>query len=258
MSNQNIIFEKKTNVATITLNRENHCHAINENMLEEFNHYLDIIENDNDIRLLIITATGNKFFCSGGDIKSWSKYSPLDMGRKWIKKGNVIFDRLRNLPIFTIALLNGHAIGGGLELALSCDIRIAYLNVKLSTPEVTLNMIPGWMGIERLVSLVGTARCKEMLLLGQVITAEEAHKIGLVNLIINPENKETTISEYSKKVQKTGPSAMSHIKQLISHIDNKNTELNHQLLAALMSATQDCQEATAAFIEKRKPTFSNN
>ncbi len=109
----------------LTLNREDKCHAINEEMIESLDHYLNEIENDTTLRLVELTATGDKFFCAGGDIKSWSAYSPLDMGRKWIKRGNDVFNRLRNLPQLTVANLNGHTIGGGIELALCCDIRIA-------------------------------------------------------------------------------------------------------------------------------------
>lgn len=258
MTNNTILFEKKGMLAQLTLNREAQCNAINEDMLDDLNHYLSIIELDSEIRLLVITGAGAKFFCAGGDIKSWSQYSPLDMGRKWIKNGNVIFNRLRELPIFTIALLNGHAIGGGLELALCCDIRIAHPNAKFSVPEVTLSMIPGWMGVERLTSLIGSAKSKEMLLLGEVVHAEKALSIGLVNHVISPENTETTLTEYSQKVLKTGPTALAHIKQLIVRMDDKHLDFDHQLLAALMAGTQDCQEATTAFVEKRKPVFSNN
>lgn len=114
MSDQPVLFSRAAASCRLTLNREDKCHAINEEMIESLDHYLNEIENDTTLRLVELTATGDKFFCAGGDIKSWSAYSPLDMGRKWIKRGNDVFNRLRNLPQLTVANLNGHTIGGAL------------------------------------------------------------------------------------------------------------------------------------------------
>ncbi|EPD1490289.1 enoyl-CoA hydratase/isomerase family protein [Escherichia coli] len=208
MSDQPVLFSRAAASCRLTLNREDKCHAINEEMIESLDHYLNEIENDTTLRLVELTATGDKFFCAGGDIKSWSAYSPLDMGRKWIKRGNDVFNRLRNLPQLTVANLNGHTIGGGIELALCCDIRIARPGAKFSNPEVMLGMVPGWMGIERVLNQVG-------------------------------------------------PVALAHIKQLILALENKHADYPHQLLAGLMSATQDCQQATRAFAEKSSVSFHN-
>ncbi|MBB2423555.1 enoyl-CoA hydratase/isomerase family protein [Escherichia sp. 11.1597] len=174
MNDQPVLFSRAAASCRLTLNREDKCHAINEEMIESLDHYLNEIENDTTLRLVELTATGDKFFCAGGDIKSWSTYSPLDMGRKWIKRGNDVFNRLRNLPQLTVANLNGHTIGGGIELALCCDIRIARPNAKLSNPEVMLGMVPGWMGIERVLNQVGPVVGRQMLMLGKRLTAQEA------------------------------------------------------------------------------------
>ena len=257
MTTKTIHFRKEGEYACLTLNREDKCHAINEEMIEELDVILCAIEADSEIRIVEITATGDKFFCAGGDIKSWSAYSPLDMGRKWIKRGNEVFSRLRNLPKLTIANLNGHAIGGGIELALCCDIRIARPHAKFSTPEVTLGMIPGWMGIERILSLIPQAIAREMLLTGKRLTAEEAEKYGLINYVIEKSSVPEWMTARRADVNKCGPVALAHIKQLINGITDKHTAYDHQLLAALMAATADCKNATDAFASKQTPQFAD-
>ena len=258
MNTQTINFHKDGSYCCLTLNREEKCHAINEQMLEELDVILSEIEADGEIRLVEITGKGDKFFCAGGDIISWSAYSPLDMGRKWIKRGNEVFNRLRNLPKLTIANLNGHAIGGGLELALCCDIRIARPNAKFSTPEVTLGMIPGWMGIERILTLLPQAAAREMLMLGKRLNAEQAQALGLVNEVVDKETGPAWIAARKEEVSKCGPVALAHIKHLINGITDKHTTYDHQLLAALMAATADCKSATEAFANKQSPTFTDN
>ncbi|TCL02095.1 enoyl-CoA hydratase/isomerase family protein [Sodalis ligni] len=260
MSNRTIEFQQSDNYCSIILNREDKCHAINEELIEELDVILSEIESDKHIRLVEVTAKGDKFFCAGGDINSWSAYSPLDMGRKWIKRGNEVFNRLRNLPKLTVANINGHAIGGGLELALCCDIRIARPNAKFSTPEVTLGMIPGWMGIERILSIVPQATAREMLLLGKRLTAGDAAKAGLINLVVEKDDMPAWRAARMEEVGKCGPVALAHIKQLVNSITDKHTSFDHQLLAALMSATADCQSATDAFVRKQSqpPLFSDN
>ena len=227
---------------------------INEEMIESLDHYLNEIENDTTLRLVELTATGDKFFCAGGDIKSWSAYSPLDMGRKWIKRGNDVFNRLRNLPQLTVANLNGHTIGGGIELALCCDIRIARPGAKFSNPEVMLGMVPGWMGIERVLNqVVG----RQMLMLGKRLTAQEAQAANLIDEVVEKEQVESWMANQLAQLEKCGPVALAHIKQLILALENKHADYPHQLLAGLMSATQDCQQATRAFAEKSSVSFNN-
>lgn len=257
MTNTTINFFKEGEYCCLTLNREDKCHAINEEMIETLDCILSEIEADSEIRIVEITASGDKFFCAGGDIKSWSAYSPLDMGRKWIRRGNEVFSRLRNLPKLTVANLNGHAIGGGIELALCCDIRIARPTARFSTPEVTLGMIPGWMGIERILSLLPQAAAREMLLLGKRLNAAEAEKTGLINYVIEKEQVADWMAARRAEVNKCGPVALAHIKQLINSITDKHTSYDHQLLAALMAATADCKNATDAFATKQTPVFTD-
>lgn len=257
MNEQPVLFSRTEHTCCLTLNREDKCHAINEDMIETLDHLLNEIENDPQLRLVEVTATGDKFFCAGGDIKSWSAYSPLDMGRKWIKRGNEVFNRLRHLPQLTVANINGHTIGGGLELALCCDIRIARPTAKFSSPEVMLGMIPGWMGIERLLTQIGPVLGREMLMLGKRLDARQAEHAGLINAVIEKEHVEEWRQQQLSTLEKCGPVALAHIKQLILSLENQHASLQHQWLAGLMSATQDCQQATRAFAEKGHVTFSN-
>lgn len=258
MKTQTLIFHREPGYCCLMLNREEKCHAINEQMLEELDALLSEIECDSEIRLVEITAKGEKFFCAGGDIVSWSSYSPLDMGRKWIKRGNEVFSRLRNLPKLTVANINGHAIGGGLELALCCDIRIARSHARFSTPEVTLGMVPGWMGIERILALLPQAAAREMLLTGKRLNAGEAQQLGLINEVISHDALPAWMAAKKEEVAKCGPVALAHIKHLINAITDKHTVYDHQLLAALMAATADCKSATDAFVNKQSPTFTDH
>lgn len=257
MNEQPVLFSRTAASCRLTLNREDKCHAINEEMIELLDRYLNEIENDTSLRLVELTATGDKFFCAGGDIKSWSAYSPLDMGRKWIKRGNEVFSRLRNLPQLTVANINGHTIGGGIELALSCDVRIARPTAKFSTPEVMLGMVPGWLGIERVLNQVGPVVGRQMLMLGQRLNAQEAQSAGLINEVVEKEAAESWLANQLSAVEKCGPVALAHIKQLILALENKHADYSHQLLAGLMSATQDCQQATQAFANKSQASFQN-
>ena len=232
MSDQPVLFSRAAASCRLTLNREDKCHAINEEMIESLDHYLNEIENDTTLRLVELTATGDKFFCAGGDIKSWSAYSPLDMGRKWIKRGNDVFNRLRNLPQLTVANLNGHTIGGGIELALCCDIRIARPGAKFSNPEVMLGMVPGWMGIERVLNQVGPVVGRQMLMLGKRLTAQEAQAANLIDEVVEKEQVESWMANQLAQLEKCGPVALAHIKQLILALENKHADYPHQLLAA--------------------------
>ncbi|EFN9185498.1 TPA: enoyl-CoA hydratase/isomerase family protein [Escherichia coli] len=211
MSDQPVLFSRAAASCRLTLNREDKCHAINEEMIESLDHYLNEIENDTTLRLVELTATGDKFFCAGGDI----------------------------------------------ELALCCDIRIARPGAKFSNPEVMLGMVPGWMGIERVLNQVGPVVGRQMLMLGKRLTAQEAQAANLIDEVVEKEQVESWMVNQLAQLEKCGPVALAHIKQLILALENKHADYPHQLLAGLMSATQDCQQATRAFAEKSSVSFHN-
>ena len=168
--------------AEITLNRPEKGNALTMPMLEKLESIVAGIESDRSLRAVVIRANG-RFFCTGGDIEAWGALSPQEMVRDWILPGIRVFDRIASLPQPVIAVLSGHALGGGLELALAADLRIAVRSAKLGTPEVTLGMISGWMGVRRLAETIGVARARHMTLLGAPITAAQALEWGLVTAL---------------------------------------------------------------------------
>ena len=259
MENNEILLDKVDDTFyRITLNRADKGNSLNEAMLEGLEEYLSKIEEDPKARFIEVTAAGDRFFCTGGDIVAWSKYSPLDMGRVWIRKGNAIFEKLRRMPQLTVAKINGHTMGGGVELALCCDIKYTVPRAKFATPEVTLGMVSGWMGMEKVVSIVGPNIAREMLLLGKVLTAQEALNVHLVHGVFEKEEIDSKVEELHQKVLKCGPVALAHIKDFITSIESRNDQLSHQLLAGLMSATNDCKHATESFAKKEPWTFNND
>ena len=163
--------------AEITLNRPEKGNALTMPMLEKLESIVAGIESDRSLRAVVIRANG-RFFCTGGDIEAWGALSPQEMARDWILPGIRVFDRIASLPQPVIAVLSGHALGGGLELALAADLRIAVRSAKLGTPEVTLGMISGWMGVRRLAETIGVARARHMTLLGVPITADAGARVG--------------------------------------------------------------------------------
>ncbi len=259
MDSKEILLEKlDSTFYRIILNRPDKGNSLNEAMLEGLEEYLCKIEEDPKARFIEVTGTGDRFFCTGGDIVAWSKYSPIDMGRVWIRKGNAIFEKLRRMPQLTVAKINGHAMGGGLELALCCDIKYTTPRAKFATPEVTLGMVSGWMGMEKLVSILGPNIAREMLLLGKILTADEANNVHLVHGVFDKDVIDSKVEELHKKVLTCGPVALAHIKDFITSIESRNDQLSHQLLAGLMSATNDCKLATESFAKKEKWTFNND
>src|SRR5581483_2458643 len=166
----------------ITLNRPDKGNALTMQMLEELGSIVSEIAADRELRAVVIRSQG-RFFCTGGDIEAWGSLSPHEMGRDWILNGISVFERLAALPQPVIAAVSGHALGGGLELAMMADLRIAVKSAKLGTPEVTLGMISGWMGVRRMAELIGVARARHLMLLGVPITAELALNWGLITAI---------------------------------------------------------------------------
>ena len=170
----------KGSIATIVLNRAAKLNALNAEMLDALETYADELDRNQDVRVVLLAGTG-KAFCVGADIYEWSDLSPLEMGRRWIRDGHRIFARIARLPQPVIAVLNGYTFGGGLELALAADLRLAAEGVQLSFPEVKLGIIPGWGGTQRLAQLIGPSRAKQMIFSGERVAAEQAETWGLVN-----------------------------------------------------------------------------
>ena len=242
--------------AEIWLNRPDKGNALTMPMLDRLGAIADELAVDRDTRVVVLRAAG-RFFCTGGDIDAWGSLTPHDMGRDWILRGIDVFERIQKLPQPVIAALTGHALGGGLELAMAADLRLAVAPAKLGVPEASLGMIPGWMGTRRLAELAGPARARHLLLLATPITAAQALDWGLVTAVA-PDGPAlvTQLEVWLDRLLANGPSAMALIKGILDtmHADLRQ---HHASAAAQASGTEDCQEGVRAFREKRPPVFRN-
>ena len=242
--------------AEIALNRPEKGNALNMPMIEQLAASVTTIESDPSLRAVVIRGRG-RFFSTGGDIQAWGSLSPHRMARDWILPGIQVFDRIASLPQPVIAVLSGHALGGGLELALAADLRIAVRSAKLGTPEVTLGMISGWMGVRRLAETIGVARARHMTLLGLPITAEQALDWGLVTAVAEDAGDlERQLGVWLAQLCANGPAAMALIKGILAGM-HQDAGHHHAAAAAQAACTEDCQEGVRAFLEKRRPVYRN-
>ncbi|HTP87289.1 MAG TPA: enoyl-CoA hydratase/isomerase family protein [Candidatus Acidoferrales bacterium] len=242
--------------AEIELNRPDKGNALNMPMIGRLAGIVGEIERDCTLRAVVIRARG-RFFSTGGDIEAWRVLSPREIARNWILPGIQVFDRISSLPQPVIAVLSGHALGGGLELALAADLRIAVQSAKLGTPEVTLGMISGWMGVRRLAETIGVARARHMTLLGSPISAAQAFEWGLITAVAEDNaDLEGQLDEWLARLCANGPAAMALAKNILATM-HRDLRHQHADAAAEASGTQDCKEGVRAFFEKRKPAYRN-
>lgn len=259
MKYENILFEIKNHIAIVTINRPDKLNALNGKTIDELDDVLNSIKNNSDIFVAILTGSGEKAFVAGADISELNKLDVLS-AKEFSEKGNRVFRSIEILDKPVIAAVNGFALGGGCELALACHIRIASDNAKFGQPEVNLGIIPGYGGTQRLSRLVNNALALEMILTGDLVSAEEALKIGLINKIYpNTELLKKTI-ELADKICSKGQQAVRFALKAVKASDNMSlTEgLAYEAsLFALVCGTEDFQEGTKAFLEKRKPDFKH-
>lgn len=240
--------------AEIALNRPDKGNALTLRMLEQLNYLLAEVESDRRLRAVVLRGRG-RFFCTGGDIEAWGALSPEEMGQHWILHGIAVFDRLARLPQPVIAVIGGHALGGGLELALAADLRIALGSAKLGSPEVTLGMIAGWMGVRRLAETIGVARARHLTLLGAPISAAQALDWGLVTALAEyPADLERQLAQWLERLCANGPSAMALTKGILAGM-HQDLRHHHAAAVAQAAASEECAEGVRAFREKRPPVF---
>ena len=242
--------------AEIALNRPLKGNALTMPMLQQLERIVSGIAADPSLRAVVLRGRG-RFFCTGGDIEAWGALSPHEMARDWILPGIRVFAAIASLPQPVIAVLSGHALGGGLELALAADLRIAVRSAKLGAPEVTLGMLSGWMGVRRLAETIGVARARHLSLLGLPITAAQALDWGLVTAVAEDEaDLERQLGVWLAKLCANGPAAMDLIKGILATM---HQDQSHQHASAVAEAagTEDCREGVLAFLEKRTPVFRN-
>jgi enoyl-CoA hydratase/carnithine racemase len=242
--------------AEIEINRPEKANALTMTMIASLSDVIGDIESDRDVRAVVLRGRG-RFFCAGGDIEAWGALSPQDMAERWILPGIRVLNRLAGLPVPVIAALSGHALGGGLELALAADLRIAQKSAKLGVPEVALGMISGWGGVRRLAETIGVARARHMTLLGESITAEQALDWGLVTALADDEaDLEGRLATWLARLCVNAPVAIALTKGILTTMHGDFAH-HHASAAAQASGTADCKEGVRAFLEKRKPVFRN-
>jgi enoyl-CoA hydratase len=255
MSEPRILAQRDETVVTLTLNRPDKLNAIDGAMLDALGEALAEIEGDRDIRAVILTGAG-RAFSAGADIKEWTALSPLEFARSWGLRGHALFDRLAALPPPVIAALNGIAFGGGLELALCADIRIAATEARLGLPEVTIAALPGWGGTQRLPRLVGPGRAKHMILTGQAIDAARAEAWGLVSEVVAADALPARAAELAAQIAGNAPLAVQASKRLVDAalpLAPAATLETHA--GAMCGGAEDAREGRTSFLERRPPRY---
>jgi enoyl-CoA hydratase len=242
-------------VAIITLSRPKKHNALDLDMLKALSVACDAVEADGAVRAAILTGEG-KAFCAGGDIMAWSGMEAAEFGHAWVRFGHRVFDRLASLRVPLIAALNGHALGGGLELAGVADIRIAERHINIGLPETSLGMIPGWSGTQRLVRRFGAQTVRRMVLGGEMFTAEEACSLGIVDAVAATGGALDAARQYAARMARRGPAALEVAKLMIASASGEDNGTAVEALGAILVAkTQDLKEGVAAFREKRATNF---
>ena len=257
MAYENILVEKKESIAYITFNRPKVLNALNRKTVEELRDALIDAREDSSIRVVILTGAGEKSFVAGADISELAQRTPVD-GKDFSLFGQSVFHLLETLGKPSICAINGFALGGGCELALSCTIRLASKTAKLGQPEVKLGIIPGYGGSQRLARLCGKGIAHELCLTGEMISAEEAQRIGLVNHIYEPAELLPAAEAMAKKIIANAPLAVKYTIEAIERgveMPQEEGLFLEATLFGLSCATEDMREGTKAFLEKRKADF---
>ncbi len=253
-----INLKHENGIALLTINRPEALNALNAEVLEQFDRALNEVILNKEIKALIITGEGRSFV-AGADIALQSTFNVED-GRAWGRRGSQIFRKLEQLEIPTIAAVNGFALGGGCELALSCDLIVASTKAKFGQPEVGLGITPGFSGTQRLPRRIGASKAKELIFTGEIISGEEAERIGLANKVVEPEALLEAAMELARKIVKNAPIALKYAKACIDRGMNVDIESGITIeneLFALCYATEDQKEGMTAFIEKRPAEFKS-
>jgi enoyl-CoA hydratase len=258
MAYTTLLQEMKDHILLITINRPDQLNALNRQTIEELNKALALADVNPDVRVIILTGAGSKAFVAGADIKEFAGFS-VEEGRLLSRSGHkLLFDFVENMSKPVIAAVNGFALGGGLELAMSAHLRIASENARLGLPEVSLGVIPGYGGTQRLTQLVGKGKALEMIATASMISAEEALEWGLVNYVVTQDELLAKCEEIAGKIARNSPSAIaSAYRAVLSGFRTQSSGFETEMREfGKCFGTDDFREGTSAFLEKRKPIFS--
>ena len=259
MNYENLLLDIKEPVATVTVNRPDKLNALNEQTIKELGVVFDELNNNDSVSVIILTGSGEKAFVAGADIK---ELNALDMisAKEFAEFGQLVFSKIEKSEKPVIAAVNGFALGGGCELALACHIRVASENAKFGQPEVNLGIIPGYGGTQRLTRQINSGRASEYILIGDMIDANEALRLGLVNHVYQQTELMENVNKLAGKIASKGQQAIRNALKAVKAVDNMPLAEGLKFeadLFALCCGTEDFKEGTLAFLEKRKPAFKN-
>jgi enoyl-CoA hydratase len=257
MAFDTLLLERDGAVAILTINRPQVLNALNSQTLDELRRAILDLKQDDSVRVVILTGAGEKAFVAGADINELAVQTPTS-GREYALAGQHVFDLVENMGKPVIAAINGYALGGGCELAMACTLRLAADTAKVGQPEISLGLIPGYAGTQRLPRLVGKGRAMELILTGTPIGADDAFRIGLVNRVVPAAELMASARALAQQLARSAPIAMRYIINAV----NKGVEMPfadasqyEATLFGLVASTDDMREGTAAFLQKRKPEF---
>lgn len=249
--------EREESVLWIILNRPHRLNAFNDVLMEELSDILETAEKDSSVKCVVVTGEGDRAFSAGADLTMFSKATPVK-AEEFSRFGQKVFGKIEEIYKPVIASINGFALGGGLELALACDFRIAAEHVELGNPETALGLIPGWGGTQRLVRIIGLAKAKEIVMLGTRLKADEALAAGLVNRVVHYDELRNATKEMAQKLSEGPPIALKYAKQTLNFGTQVPLEAGLRLESALMGlsfSTEDLKEGVEAFMSRRKAEF---
>ncbi|RUV03170.1 enoyl-CoA hydratase/isomerase family protein [Mesorhizobium sp. M6A.T.Cr.TU.017.01.1.1] len=258
MAERLVTFDTDGAIGIVTLRRPEKFNALDIPMLRALEAALDTAEAADSVRVVLLCGEG-KGFCSGGDVEAWSQMSATDFQVQWVRYGHRVFDRLARLRQPTITVLSGHALGGGLELAVACDFRVAEAQVKLGFPETSIGVVPGWSGTQRAVRRFGAQTVRRMAIGGEIFLASEALALGIVDRLVDTGKAFTEAKAWAGKIAERGPLATEAAKLMIAVAEGEESAAATEALASgFIALTGDLKAGVDAFKAKQKPAFSRS
>jgi len=257
MNFNNLLVEKNNAIATVFINRPKKLNALNKATLSELHQVFQILQNDNSVKVIVLTGSGSKAFVAGADISEFADFN-TNQGADLARQGQeLVFNFIENITKPVIAAINGFALGGGLELAMACHFRIASENAKLGLPEVSLGVIPGYGGTQRLTNLIGKGKAMELIMTASMLDANQAKEYKLVNHVVEQEELLNFTYKIASKIKRNSASAISAAIKAINASADKTTNGFEVEITEFGNCfgTEDFKEGTTAFLEKRKPNF---
>jgi enoyl-CoA hydratase/3-hydroxyacyl-CoA dehydrogenase len=254
---ETIKVEREESVLWIIINRPHRLNAFNEVLIEELGDILETAEKDPSLKCVVVTGEGDRAFSAGADLTMFPKATPVK-AEEFSRAGQKVFGKIEEMSKPVIAAINGFALGGGLELALACDFRVAAEHAELGSPEINLGLIPGWGGTQRIVRNLGLAKAKELVMLGNRLNADEALKIGLVNKVVHYDKLRDEVRELAKKLSEGPPIALKYAKHALNFGTQVPLDVGMRLESGLMGllfSTEDIKEGVEAFMSRRKAEF---